>query len=133
MVPEMFYAPAFLRNLAQLPLGERQDGTPLNDVHLPPWAEGSPERFVAMQRRALESEFVSSRIHHWIDLIFGSKSRGAAAREADNVFYHLTYPESVDLDALDDEGVSCVICSFLFARCVLFPPPPPPPLKWSVI
>ena len=102
-VPELFYAPAFLRNLAQLPLGDRQDGSPLNDVHLPPWAKGSPELFVAMQRRALESDHVSQNIHHWIDLIFGSKSRGPAARNADNVFYHLTYADSVDLDALTDD------------------------------
>lgn len=42
----------------------------VNDVILPPWAT-TPEEFIAIHRRALESEYVSQNLHHWIDLIFG--------------------------------------------------------------
>lgn len=42
----------------------------VEDVILPPWAK-SPEDFISIHRRALESEYVSQNIHNWIDLIFG--------------------------------------------------------------
>lgn len=42
----------------------------VDDVILPPWAK-SPEDFISIHRRALESEYVSMNIHNWIDLIFG--------------------------------------------------------------
>ncbi len=37
--------------------------------------------FLKQHRQALESEFVSRNLHSWVDLIFGYKSRGAAALE----------------------------------------------------
>ncbi|KMZ59449.1 hypothetical protein ZOSMA_68G00360, partial [Zostera marina] len=63
----------------------------------------SPEEFIYRNREALESEFVSSNLHHWIDLIFGYKQRGKPAVEAANIFYHLTYEGAVDLREIDDE------------------------------
>ena len=41
-------------------------------------------------------------MNKWIDLIFGCKQRGKAAEQADNVFYHLCYEGSVDLDTIHD-------------------------------
>jgi len=43
--------------------------------------QGSPEMFIARNREALESEYVSSHLHDWIDLIFGHKQRGKPAVE----------------------------------------------------
>ena len=79
-----------------------QDGTVVNDVNLPKWANGSPETFIDVMRNALESEYVSEHLHEWIDLIFGFKQRGEAAVEANNVFYYLTYEGTVNLDEIDD-------------------------------
>lgn len=81
---------------------KRADGTPVNDVALPPWAENSPEKFISILREALESEHVSRNLHHWIDLIFGYKQRGEEAIEANNLFYHLCYEGAVDLDHIND-------------------------------
>ena len=51
--------------------GDPQDGSELGSVELPPWANGSAHEFVRLHREALECDFVSERLHAWIDLIFG--------------------------------------------------------------
>ena len=48
----------------------------VGDVVLPPWAKGSAREFIRKHREALESDFVSENLHHWIDLIFGYRQRG---------------------------------------------------------
>lgn len=75
---------------------------PVNNVQLPPWAKNSPEKFISTLREALESDYVSRNLHHWIDLIFGFKQRGEEAHKANNVFYHLCYEGAVDLDSIND-------------------------------
>ncbi|KAK8486708.1 hypothetical protein V6N11_069070 [Hibiscus sabdariffa] len=102
LIPEFFYMPEFLENRFRLDLGEKQSGEKVSDVHLPPWAKGSAREFIRRHREALESDFVSENLHHWIDLIFGYKQRGKAAEQAVNVFYHYTYEGNVDIDAITD-------------------------------
>lgn len=89
-------------NSMKINFGKRSDGTPVNDVILPPWAENSPERFISTLRDGLESEYVSRTLHHWIDLIFGYKQRGEEAIKANNLFYHLCYEGAIDLDNVND-------------------------------
>ena len=85
LIPEFYYLSDFLVNAQHLDLGTRQsDQIKLGDVVLPPWAEGSPEKFVKIMRDALESEYVSEHLNEWIDLIFGCKQLGDAAIEAQN-------------------------------------------------
>ena len=52
---------------------------------------------------ALESEFVSQNLNHWIDLVFGYKQRGPESEAAHNVFHYLSYEGAVDLDKIVDE------------------------------
>eukprot|EP00127_Corallochytrium_limacisporum_P000779 Clim_evm65s25 gene=Clim_evmTU65s25 len=101
LIPEFYSLPDFLRNLNDLDLGVTQRGKVVNDVELPPWAK-TPEEFIRINRKALESEYVSLHLHHWIDLIFGCKQRGKAAADAHNVFYYLTYENAIDLDKVTD-------------------------------
>ncbi|XP_012936084.1 neurobeachin-like protein 1 [Aplysia californica] len=102
LIPEFFYFPEFLVNFNGFDLGKLQiTKEPVNDVKLPPWAS-TPEEFIYKHRQALESEYVSSQLHNWIDLIFGYKQKGPAAAEALNVFYYVTYEGAVDLDAIQD-------------------------------
>ncbi|XP_078429563.1 BEACH-DOMAIN HOMOLOG A1 isoform X2 [Wolffia australiana] len=109
LIPEFFYLPEFLLNRFNLDLGEKQSGEKVGDVALPPWAKGSAREFIRKHREALESDYVSENLHHWIDLIFGYKQRGKAAEEAVNVFYHYTYEGSVDIDAVADPAMKASI------------------------
>ncbi|KNC50955.1 uncharacterized protein AMSG_07209 [Thecamonas trahens ATCC 50062] len=101
LIPEFYYLPEMFENVNEVDFGVRQDGVRLDNVILPPWAE-TPQEFVAIHRRALESEYVSQHLHEWIDLIFGCKQWGEAAVEARNVFHYMTYEGVVDLEAIDD-------------------------------
>lgn len=101
LIPEFFYCPEFLKNLNRLDLGKKQSQEILHDVLLPPWAK-TPEDFVRINREALESEAVSAHLHEWIDLIFGYKQTGKEAEKAYNIFYYLTYEDSVNIDAITD-------------------------------
>lgn len=103
LIPEMFCLPEMLLNTNGFPLGTTQSGRAVNDVGLPPWAKGSAYEFIRIQRLALESEFVSNNLNHWIDLIFGFKQRGEEAEAAHNIFHHLSYEGAVDLDKITDE------------------------------
>ena len=78
LIPECFYFPEFLRNINKFLFGNRtgKENESINNVELPLWCHRSPEEFVRIMREALESEYVSSNLHHWIDLIFGYKQRG---------------------------------------------------------
>ncbi|KAI4252235.1 MAG: hypothetical protein LQ352_004401 [Teloschistes flavicans] len=103
LIPEFFYLSEFLMNGNEFDFGERQgNGGTIDNVELPPWAKGDPRIFIAKNREALESEYVSKNLHHWIDLIFGHKQQGDAALEATNVFHHLSYRGARDLDKIED-------------------------------
>jgi Beige/BEACH domain/PH domain associated with Beige/BEACH/WD domain, G-beta repeat len=102
LTPEFFYLPDFLVNANNFDFGVTQRGAVVHHVDLPPWARGDPREFVRVQRRALESVYVSTHLSSWVDLIFGCKQRGPEAVAAQNVFVHLTYEGEVDLDAIDD-------------------------------
>lgn len=103
LIPEFFTCPEIFTNTNNFPLGETQDNKQISNVKLPPWAKGSPHEFIRIHRLALESEYVSMHLHHWIDLIFGYKQRGPASAAAHNVFHYYSYEGSVDLDKITDD------------------------------
>lgn len=103
LIPEFFCLPEMFLNTNKFPLGRTQSGRLVDDVGLPPWAKGSAYEFVRIHRLALESDFVSQNLHHWVDLIFGYKQRGPEAAAAHNIFHHLSYEGSVDISKIADD------------------------------
>ena len=102
LIPQFYNGDgSFLENRMKINFGKRQNGSIVDHVALPPWAS-SPKDFVAKMRAGLESDYVSSNLHHWIDLIFGYKQRGEFAEKSHNVFHNLCYPGSVDLNSIVD-------------------------------
>ena len=101
MIPELFCCPEALINTNNLPLGNLQEGGSVGDVKLPPWAKDAFD-FVRINRAALESDYVSDNLPAWIDLIFGYKQTGPNAIAAKNVFYYLTYENSINIDSIED-------------------------------
>jgi hypothetical protein len=100
LIPEFYHDDFdFLLNAKNLQFGATQTGDRVNDVSLPPWAKGARD-FLKQNRKALESDFCTQVLPRWIDLIFGVKSRGDAAREADNLFHRSAYMTPADLSAL---------------------------------
>ena len=83
IIPEFFFFERFLLNDNHINLGITKDNLDINLVQLPKWCQNDPMKFIYMNRKALESDFVSSNLHHWIDHMFGSKQKD---EESYNVF-----------------------------------------------
>ncbi|KAL0221654.1 hypothetical protein RCL1_001508 [Eukaryota sp. TZLM3-RCL] len=93
LTPEFYCSDLFLRNVNRIDFGETSVGRDIHSVELPPWAKNDPDLFIRLHRAALESDHVSSQIHHWIDLIFGSLQRGSSAVSTYNRYRpHCYYP-----------------------------------------
>ncbi|CAM0881116.1 unnamed protein product [Alopecurus aequalis] len=65
----------------------------MSDLALPSWVTSS-EEFICLHRDALESDRVSQKLHHWIDITFGYKLAGEASIEAKNVMLPPSDPSS---------------------------------------
>lgn len=99
LIPEFYEENTdFLENKLNINLNVNQSIN--GNVDLPRWAKNS-SHFLRVMRSALESDYVSSHINHWIDLIFGYKQRGVDSIKANNLFHPLTY--EVDLNSISDE------------------------------
>lgn len=77
---------------------------------LPPWAKGSAREFIKKHREALESNYVSEHLHHWIDLIFGYKQRG---KVRDPNCFH-------DIILLSDNRLLCLTCYVFYSMISIY-------------
>ncbi|KAL5265653.1 hypothetical protein ACHWQZ_G006391 [Mnemiopsis leidyi] len=102
LIPEFFYLPELFHNTEGFRFGERQNGNTVDDVLLPTWSNEDSRLLILTHRMALESEYVSQNLHHWIDLVFGYKQQGQAAVDAINVFHPSTY-FGIDVEKIENE------------------------------
>jgi hypothetical protein len=86
LVPEFYFSPDFLVNENGFDFGETSRKQKVCDVELPSWAHGSPFEFIYLMRKAMESDYVSANLNHWIDLVWGYKQRGPEAMKSFNVY-----------------------------------------------
>ena len=85
LIPEVFNLPELYININNYIYGKTSENILINNVDLPPWALNSPRLFSKMNKKALESQYVSQHINDWIDLIFGYKRSGQEAEKSLNV------------------------------------------------
>lgn len=134
LIPEFYYLPEFLLNMNKLDLGICQTNERVHHVGLPEWANKNPYLFTYVMARLLESPSITLTLKNWIDLVFGYKQTGEEAEKAQNVFYHLTYEDAVDMDALRDldrQGVETQVVHFGQTPSKLFLKPHPGPTVGS--
>lgn len=73
LCPEFYHSSAHMLNLKEM---QAIGSEVLCDIELPTWAQNA-EHFIETMREALESDYVSENLHHWIDLIFGLNQKAS--------------------------------------------------------
>jgi hypothetical protein len=95
LVPEFYFMPEFLHNDNEFDLGSVR-GVRVGDVIMPEWANKSGCEFVYVMRKALESDYVSEHLNHWIDLFWGVNQAGQGAADAHNQYVPDLYETAWD-------------------------------------
>ena len=88
LVPEAYLCPEhFLRLERKAGTPTRTDGEVIDSVLVPPWAgdHGGVIESIRVFRECLECDYVSQRLHLWIDLVFGVRQKGSLAVPVFNV------------------------------------------------
>ena len=103
LIPEFYYLPEIYKNINNFDMGIRRNKEKVEDVSCPNWSKNDPYRFVTLSNKAFESNYVSSNINNWIDLIFGYKQRGKEAEKCNNVFRYPSYSDLIPIDQMNKE------------------------------
>ena len=102
LIPDFFNIPEIFINPNNFYFGLTSDKKNIDNVVLPPWASHSPRLFCKIMRKSLESQYVSTHINEWIDLIFGYKRKGVDAEKYYNALREVCSAFNPIKDCEDD-------------------------------
>lgn len=85
--PQFFYAPEIFINFNRFKFKKFQ---------LPPYEE-NPVKFVYLNRKALESEYVTSHLNEWIDVIWGIRQRDQTCQMRPEMYFEDKNPRSMNI------------------------------------
>ena len=103
LIPEFYVIPEIYYNINNFDMGIRRNKEKVNDVKCPAWSGEDPYKFLTIINIAFESEYVSSNINNWIDLIYGYKQRGKEGEKVNNIFRFPSYADLVPIDQMNKE------------------------------
>lgn len=84
----------------------------ITDTVLVPMQMCWPSVF-ALAPQALESDYVSARLHLWIDLIFGYRQQGPAAVESLNTFHPYFHTDKYNTASMKDPVMKSTILGYI--------------------
>jgi hypothetical protein len=119
LIPEFFFTSTFLHNANNFDLGFVNDIS-AGEVILPNWCKTAMD-FIYIHRKALESDFVTNNLPHWIDLIWGCKQTGSAAIDAHNTFDPFLYETVWDHERAQTPAMRPMVEAML-QHCGTLPP-----------
>ena len=103
LIPEFYAIPEIYYNINNLNMGIRRNKEKVNNVNCPIWSGDNPYKFLTIINIAFESNFVSSNINNWIDLIYGYKQRGKEAEKENNIYTFPSYGDLVPIDKMNKD------------------------------
>ena len=142
LIPELFCFPEILLNNNDFNLGEIKDLSEPNnsendsekdnenkekkkskkvklkeiqEVVTPKWCNNNAYLFIKKHRELLESYEVSNNLNEWLNLIFGSKQKGAAGNKVKNLYNCQTYEDyekTYDEMPPDEQDIACRMLEF---------------------
>ena len=128
LIPELFCLPEMLLNNNDFNLGEIKDNSEnteetskkgklkeIQEVVTPKWCDNNPYNFIKKHREVLESYEVSNNLNKWLNLIFGSKQKGAEGNKIKNLYNCQTYEDYekvFDQLPLDEQDIACRMLEF---------------------
>ena len=131
LIPELFCFPEMLLNNNDFNLGEIRDDSAekeengdktkkpklkeIQEVVTPKWCENNAYSFIKKHREVLESYEISNNLNEWLNLIFGSKQKGAEGNKIKNLYNCQTYEDYekiFDKMPQDEQEIACRMLEF---------------------
>ena len=126
LIPELFCFPEIFLNNNDFNLGEIKDSKDktnseghnlkkISEVETPQWCNNNSYLFVKKHRELLESYEISKSLNKWINLIFGSKQKGAEGNKIKNLYSRKTYEDyekTFDEMSPEDQEIACRMLEF---------------------
>ena len=103
LIPEFYSIPEIYLNINNFNMGIRRNKEKVNNVKCPAWSGDNPYKFLTILNVALESDYVSSNINNWIDLVFGYKQRGKESEKNNNIFRFPSYADLIPFEQMNKE------------------------------